>query len=274
MTKPGMNGLFTLWLLIAGCLSAVVSADEEANIKPDGAEFKSASGAVRAILGDKGTRYSVFIGEKHLYDTSPATDRLDLGIAYISDDGKVLSWVLAERFYGPAVEALQHPAVIFFYDGKLRKSYSLEELLVRPKLVSHSVSHTEWIPELRDGDWKFRPNVTFTSDGSRLQFQTTSFRKYVFDSKTGDVISAEDTDPWKQADVILFGKLVRASAGWQLEWCKFIKGKIDDPGAAMISDPTGTYSEGSHAMALRKKGNSWIAIAPDYELDVIYNVLD
>jgi hypothetical protein len=256
--------------------AAPALADAVANIERDGAQFDSASGTAHAVMAGKGTIYSVNLAGKHLYDTSPPVAHLDLGYAHLSNDGQILAWVLADHFLGGA-DSLNSPAVAFFRNGKLCKTYTLSELLVRPRFVSYSVSHTQWLPELREANWKFIPNLVFEPDGSKLRFETTSFRKYVFEPASGKMLSGDDTDVWKQADLIVYGEVARIGNGLQMKSVKLLKGTTKNSSKIIFLDPTGTYSDGWHAVALKVRGgesDGWVTSAPEYKLPVIYNAVE
>jgi hypothetical protein len=274
-----MNKFLAKFLLLLCLIPGEVAprlafGDTYSNIKRDGFKFPSVSHTAQATLMNRGTQYSVKANGKHLYDSSPSIARLDLGDAYLSDDGQTLIWILANRFFGEtSEEALQSPALIFFQAGEAVKQYTLAELLVRPKLISSSTSHTQWILEPMNANWRFLAPVRFTPHENRLQFETTSFRQYVFDTKTGNMLSGGDTDLWKQSEVILYGELVSSGSDWNIKLGKFIKGNIENLQSSIIHDPTGTYSAGWHTLALRKLGDKWVVLTPTFELSVLYNTL-
>ena len=274
-----MNKFLAKFLLLLCLIPGEVAprlafGDTYSNIKRDGFKFPSVSHTAQATLMNQGTQYSVKANGKHLYDSSPSIARLDLGDAYLSDDGQTLIWILANRFFGEtSEEALQSPALIFFQAGEAVKQYALAELLVRPKLISRSTSHTQWILEPMNANWRFLAPVRFTPHENRLQFETTSFRQYVFDTKTGNMLSGGDTDLWKQSEVILYGELVSSGSDWNIKLGKFIKGNIENLQSSIIHDPTGTYSAGWHTLALRKLEDKWVVLAPTFELSVLYNTL-
>jgi hypothetical protein len=275
----GLSLLLTNGLVLLSTVQALADAEEK---NPAAATvFESASKEARADLPANGTSYTVSVNRKLVYSTSPPVKRLHLGRVFISNDGQTIAWLLDDRFDGninplPGIIdqiALNSPALICFHKGKLIKSYSLADLLVRTRLLSVSVSHTEWISEKRDGNWKFSPTVNFASDGSRLEFETTSMRRYVFNPQTGQILSGEDTNIWKEADVIAYGEIVGDSGKLHLKRPKFLKGQLENPEETTIIDPSGSYSPGSHAIALRKIFGCWTTCAPEYAIPTNYNLL-
>lgn len=252
---------------------AAAYADAIANIKQDGTIFYSASKQSQALLTGNGKSYLVTRGNDPLY-TINDVPRLNLGSAYVSNDGHTLVWMLAEHFLGTAnQDALKNPALIFYRDGKETKRYTLEELLLRPKLISMSTSHTQWIPDIHDEHWKFTPAVVFSPDGSKLQLQTTSMRSYTFDPKSGAITSSGDTDVWQGADVIAYGELSGGSGQLRIKKAVFLKGKLDKIEEISIFDPSGSYSAGYHTVPLKQVLGQWVTTAPEHKISTIYNML-
>lgn len=248
-------------------------ADAVANIKRDGTIFYSASKQSQALLTGNGKSYLVTRGNDPLYTVNDVP-RLNLGSAFVSNDGRTLVWMLAEHFLGTAnQDALNNPALIFYRDGKETKRYTLEELLLRPKLISMSTSHTQWIPDIHDEHWKFTPAVVFAPDGSKLQLQTTSMRSYTFDPKSGAIVTSGDTDVWQGADVIAYGELSGGSGQLRIKKAVFLKGKLDKIEEISIFDPSGSYSSGYHTVPLKQVLGQWVTTAPEHKISTIYNML-
>lgn len=270
--------LVALAPLVPGCgffsdFCGAAQADAIANIKRDGTVFYSASKQSQALLTGNGKSYLVTRGNDPLY-TINDVPRLNLGSAYLSNDGHILVWMLAEHFLGTAnTDTLKNPALIFFRDGKEVKRYSLEELLVRPKLISMSTSHTQWIPDIHDENWKFTPAVVFKADGSKMQLQTTSMRSYTFDPKSGAMLESSDTDVWQGADVIVYGELSGGSGQLHIKKAVFLKGKVDKIEEVSIFDPSGSYSSGYHTVPLKQVLGQWMTTAPEHKISTIYNML-
>jgi hypothetical protein len=255
-------------------------ADSECRNPNLGANYQSASQCALARWRPHGTAFDVSLNGKVLYSTSPPQTRLELGRAFVSNDAQTVVWILNDRFScnihpGPqpidAVD-LNAPALICFFKGKLVKSFTLAELLLRTNMLSASASHVQWIPEKRDGNWKFSPTVVFKDDGSSLEFETTSMRRYVIDPRTGTVLTAEDTSIWKDADAIVYGQLAGGRGRLQLKQAKALKGTASALEKATIFDPTASYDAGWHTIAVKKILGAWTTIAPDYKVPVIYNI--
>ncbi|MBS1996413.1 MAG: rhodanese-like domain-containing protein [Cyanobacteria bacterium SZAS LIN-2] len=249
-------------------------ADAEANVKRDGAVFQSRSKEAQAELVAGGAALKATANGKVLYTTEPPMERLSLGSAYISNNGETIAWLLSERFSGPYDDqAMKAPALICFKNGKIIKSYSLAELLVRKNMISRSASHTQWIPEKHDTGWRFAPTVLFAADGGRLEFETTSMRHYVCDPRTGNMTKSEDTEVWRDADVILYGEFTVEGRQINLKRPFFMKGTIANPEAAKVRDTTGSFTSGWHTLALKKEGDGWATTVPDYKVSTLYNML-
>ncbi len=275
--KPSIErvGLSLMAALALLCFSPLPSqADAVANIKGDGAVFKSATGKALAVLGGGGISYTVKVDGRTIYATMPEP-RLNLGNAYLSEDGRLLVWVLADHFLMGQGEHLKAPALIFYKDGKRLKSYSLEELLVRPKMVSYSASHIQWLPSLHDEHWKFSSPVTFQEEKGKLLLETTSMRKYVFDCTSGKMLSAEDNDVYRGADILIYGEVDGGAGKLSFKRGQIIKGDLgaDALKGALIIDPTGTFSSGYHTLALKKVAGTYVVSAPEYKVPTIYNAL-
>jgi hypothetical protein len=257
--------------------SGRVSADAVANVARDGTSFHSASGTSRAVLSGGGTVFTLFMNGRQRYVSSPPHP-LSFGRLWVSEDGRYVTWMLAERFYatvGRRASTGQVPALIFYVDGKEVKQYTLTELLVRPQLVSVSTSHTQWIAESRNADWSpGPPGVVFAPDGRRLSLETTSMRQYVFDPTDGRMLEGGDTVLYKNADLIVYGECRPESAGRvRMTRFRLVKGTLTAQEAIVFSDPTGSFDQGWHTAALGKEGAGWTAIAPAHALPILFNVL-
>jgi hypothetical protein len=259
------------------CAIGRVSADGFANVAGAGASFSSASGTSRAVLGKDGTVFTLFTNGRQRYVSSPPHP-LSFGRLWVSEDGRYVTWMLAERFYatvGRRASSGQVPALIFYVDGKEVKHYSLTELLVRPQLVSVSTSHTQWIAETRNADWSpGPPGVVFAGDGKRLTLETTSMRRYVFDPTTGSMLEAGDTALYTKADLIVYGEC-RPEGPGRVRLARFrsVKGAVTAQESIVFSDATGSFDQGWHTVALARDGAGWTAIAPAHALPIVFNVL-
>jgi hypothetical protein len=105
----------------------------------------------------------------------------------------VRKWVL-DKTVGKAL------GVSFYRDGRVIAEYSMDELLVRPWLVTALPFGVDWITKLRH-----RGNV--------LVLETTSLRRVSFDTRTGTVVGSDDLPMWKQCDLLLYGAIQSDAAG-------------------------------------------------------------
>lgn len=86
----------------------------------------------------------------------------------LSADGKhLIRW-------GPWASSAPQIAVEFYADGKLTKSYKIEDLVRRPESLPHSVSHFTW-----------KRDVEFNQAKNELYIETLNNEKYLFDVSTG-----------------------------------------------------------------------------------------
>jgi hypothetical protein len=215
------------------------SGDPYANFAQDGTVYYSPNHDSKAIL--QGTKYSVYLKENLSYTID--NDRLPLrnGRAFVTDDGFTIAWLLMPNgFYGSLTSTsklLDLPALAVFKKGNLSKTYSLRELLVRPMLVKESASHTHW---LREG--KFDA-AALTPDGNELSFKTTSFRNYLLDLRTGDLLQANYDQLWKNAPIIIWGHFYPDTSDEKLfsvESIESLKGRISGHKIRVL-DETATY---------------------------------
>jgi hypothetical protein len=79
-------------------------------------------------------------------------------------------------------------AVAFYESGKLVKSYSTADLVKDASKVLASVSHYAWLGEPAP-DFSAQP--TMLAENLEFRLRTTDGIEYVFDARTGAVISAE-----------------------------------------------------------------------------------
>lgn len=255
-------------------------ADQFANLLRNGRVFESASKGSAAVISGSATFFSVFAGKKKRYD-SPPDPALRFGNLFVSDDGDTVVWMLADHFYGNHSDYSKLAALVFYKKGVPIKQCSLAELLVRTRLVSQSVSHTDWILKHRQPG----PSaVVFAPDGSRLEFETTSLRHYIFDPKTGAFLVSEDSPLWKGADLIVYAEIVNLKVNqltpplgsvWESTNYHITKGDPKMVGRIRFEDPTWTYQSGWSTVALKKtdRGQGWVTTGPAHQIPVLYNAL-
>lgn len=260
--------------VLSFCLSVPASrADAVANIAYPGTEYKSPDGNSQARVLPGVTVLEVSYKGRVLYKT-PENDRLKYGTVFVFNQGHNLIWMLREHFLSTIARDLDAPALSFYKDGLLEKSYSLKELLLRPKMVSASVSHIQWIPDLHDENWHFYPAVELSADGKKFKLETTSMRRYTFDAQSGAMQSADDNEVWKSSDLLVYGELVGQPSHFSFKNAQMIKGKIDKIENFGFMDPTGTYSSGYHCVALKQILGNWVTAAPEHKVSTIYNMLN
>jgi hypothetical protein len=265
-------GLLLFW-------SGSAWADEVANLVADGTIFRAASGAAYAILVEGAAFFSVFIDGKKRYRSDGPNPHLKLGTLFVSDDGLTVTWMLADHFYGqPAPEEMKDwPALIFYREGKEIRRYSLAELLVRKDQVCWSTSHTEWIVERRNPDWSpAGMSFSFSPDGSRFELETTSFRRYLFEPRTGKMLLAEDTELFREADLIVYGEVTAGVEKGRIAIREpfLIKGSVPAKETLTCLDPAGYFPSGRWGVVvLNKKGTDWVVQEPPWRVPVSYNIL-
>jgi hypothetical protein len=139
--------------------------------------------------------------------------------------------------------------LVFFYKGKKTASYTLEELLYRPNLVQVSVSHVNW---LAGSGAIFREPL-----GDILTIETSSFRRYRFDTKTGAMVSSKDVAPWTTCSHMVYGE-VQIDGHTKMDPAYAIKGGVPDHFRFQVP-PGLKVPEGYTGLCLRKKGSKWWA---------------
>jgi len=102
---------------------------------------------------------------------------------YLSSDAKHLvrigPWprVWAAKDMEKGGPALKQPALAFYKEGKLLKSYTIDNLIKNPKEMPTSVSHFQW-----------RDKISFGEIEKKLVVNTTDGQRYVFDVTSGEVV--------------------------------------------------------------------------------------
>ena len=162
--------------------------------------------------------------------------------------------------------AVVNPAAVIVYrDGIRVASHLIHSLVVRPKLVTLSASHVQW---LRRGYYKTIKRVL----GPTLTLHTTSLRKVVINTVTGALQSATDADAWLQCDEIAYGKVKRTKSGaWRIDPAYVAKGskrsaiKLGTVARGLFSGRPEYYT----ACIVRHKGKAKVQSV----IDVMYNAL-
>jgi hypothetical protein len=187
-------------------------------------------------------------------------DRLDFaasGYLYATADGHTV--VYLARSPEP-VETT--PGVVVFRDGKVAARYTAKELLVRPDLVTHSVSHIRWlVKEPSEGPL-----------GKVFTLTTTSWRQVRIDLATGK-LAADDAPEWKKCDVIAYagrGMHVTGETA-TIDEPAIAKGNVK--GALTFKTARGVaLADGDSGVTVCLTGSArgWLAVD---KLDVMYNAL-
>ncbi len=279
MAFGGSMRLWTTAVVMLFCASSAF-ADGVANLLSPGQEFAAALTTTVAIVGPKVKDFVVSVKKKLLYKVTEVPSNFQMGTLLLSNDGRTVVWMLAERFFKTEEkEPLEMPAVVFFLDGKTVKIWKYGELIVRPGLVSDSISHTAWVMETRRQDWSLgeRP-VKLSPDGKQFELLTSSFRSYVFDAQTGQQLKAEDTPLYREADLIIYGPISSEGARLTSKEFRLVKGTWpkSKPRLIEFKDPTRTYLSDREMWAtvsLKQEGQAWVVSAKHWEVPMIYNRL-
>jgi hypothetical protein len=139
-------------------------------------------------------------------------DFLGSGLILVSNDGEravfIQSWffgrlrgdgnLIASGLHYDAIPIL-NDGLVFFYKGKKTASYTMEELIHRPNLVQATTSHVHWLSEHRA--FLGKPL------GDTLTLETSSFRRYRFNTQTGSMLSSEDTEAWSRCAYVAYGEV-------------------------------------------------------------------
>jgi hypothetical protein len=87
-------------------------------------------------------------------------------------------------------EQLAGPGLSFYRDGKLLRTYAVNELVADPDRLPHTMQHVLWLA-----------GGTVTADGTRFVLLTQDSRRLTFDLATGDLLSAKSAGLGDQAQV-------------------------------------------------------------------------
>lgn len=309
--KGEITKMICLFMLLSSMMEVAVKADPAIVSNLDGDVFFSSDRMAQAKLTNNGFDIEVTkLGHKLYKIQTPApfakpAKRLswpsirsarDLGFLsgniYLSNDGNTLVWLLLPRFFGhlvlvdfipvgsyghrvinprPNRELLKTPALALFCNGRLKRTYTLEELLVRPELVEESSAHTRWLNSDENAQGK-GPRPKLSADGKFFSFETTSFREYVLNIQSGLMVEAKDKEVWAKPELVVRGRLVPGcnNPPWiKIDKLKVLKGNYSQNQLRFI-DPTKTYPVGIEykdpeiwlGVALTKRRGIYQAISP------------
>ena len=120
-----------------------------------------------------------------------------------------------------AGKSVRNPPVVLIYrDGRKLAHHRIDDILLRPRLVSLSLSHVEWLRDDAGLD---------TTLGDSLTLRTTSFRDVTFDTKTGKITKAVDSKDWRSCDVLAYGAVYADKGGFRMDPAFVVKGKKQSP---------------------------------------------
>lgn len=140
------------------------------------------------------------------------------GEVFVAADGELL----ARMGPWPGSEDYDELAVAFYRNGKLTKSYHVSDLVKSPETLPQSASHYMW-----------HNGVTFDPDQLRLSVATIPGITYIFDVKTGQILSPgpvaggqagqetapgpeSRTAPWAPVVIWSIGGAVVAAGIWMI----------------------------------------------------------
>jgi hypothetical protein len=102
---------------------------------------------------------------------------------------------------GPWASSPDSEAVAFFANGELIRSYTVRELVAKPQLMPHSVSHFTW-----------RFNEELDDQDKTYKIITKHFEYYWFDVTTGEIVSS--FRPYRWASGFLGFLAISAISYW------------------------------------------------------------
>lgn len=185
---------------------------------------------------------------------------LGSGMILVSNDGEravfIQSWffgrlrgdgnLIASGLHHDAIPVL-NDGLVFFYKGKKTVSYTMEELIHRPNLVRATTSHVQWLSE----------NRAFMGKplGDTLTLETSSFRRYRFSTRTGTMLSDEDTEAWNRCAYVAYGE-VHFDRQPIMDPVFTAKGNI--PNKIIFSVPPGLRVQpGYQTLCLDRRASGW-----------------
>jgi len=160
-------------------------------------------------------------------------------------------------------ESKRDPAVVLIYrDGKQIAVYHLAELLLRPRMVTASVSHVRWLRGMSEFE---------QSNGRKLVLSTTSLREIMFDLQSGHIEMQQDSREWTDCDVIAYGPVSRLGRLGQMAAPYLAKGSapaaISFTIAPQLELDNGGFYE---SLCLKNRPSGLLAVST---IPVMYNAL-
>lgn len=102
---------------------------------------------------------------------------------FLSSDGKHLVRM------GPWPNSPKQLAIAFYESGRLLREYRIDQLVSDPVTLPHSVSHFQWLKDVRHDD-----------AAGHIHVSTHNDEAYVFDMKTGDFVVGREAVPYAPAN--------------------------------------------------------------------------
>lgn len=153
-------------------------------------------------------------------------------------------------------------AVLIYRDGKQIAAYHFAELLSRPRMVTLSVSHVQWLRGMSRFD---------QSNGMKLLLITTSLREITFDLQSGHIEMQRDSREWTDCDVIACGTVSRLGTMGQMAAPHLAKGSAPEAIRFTIAptlelDNAGLYG----SLCLKNRPSGLVAVSA---IPVMFNAL-
>ena len=182
------------------------------------------------------------------------------GAVVVSQDGRVAMFINDFAYgtlrkgalvpYGIKPEArARWVAVAFFAGGKRISAYTFEELIVRPRFVSQTVSHFIWLNGRIDQPL-----------GDEVTLTTSSFRQVVFDTRTGQIKKAADTPEWTGCGAMAYGDVGEEGGQHVMSPAYPGKGKLPNP-LPFTFAKTLPAKTGYQLLCFAKRAQGWEAVA-------------
>jgi hypothetical protein len=127
---------------------------------------------------------------------------------------------------GTALDTI--PGVILFRDGRKVASYTVADLIYRPRMVSWSTSHLLWLPG-KAFPWVRHAGPIDEALGPTWTLYTSSYRRIEFDTVTGEILRAEDTEVWTACRGLAYGSVEPRGDALVMETGTTIKNPVSYP---------------------------------------------
>jgi hypothetical protein len=144
-----------------------------------------------------------------------------------------------------------NPLVLRFYlDGKLIKSYKLDQLLINPTNVTQSVSHFQWLLD-------FPQKITSTEE---LSLTTNELVTYKFSLSNGNILQRKQDERLTGNAIYAFGKITKLkNETYEMDVLCLIYGKIPDNRKIIFKTAPNSILSNSYYDSLIVKNGELIA---------------